>query len=112
MILATVLATTGHLPVGWLQRWSLDKVGHFAIYGGLSFFGVALFGRARRWPFVGCLLVAAALEEISQRAFSTRTFDLADLAMNVAGISLFSAVAVAVSQRRPASPTSAPGPSK
>jgi hypothetical protein len=95
VITASVLATTGHFPVALLQRWSLDKVGHFAIYGGLSFFGMAFFGRRRGWPFAVCLPVAATLEEVSQRAFSTRTFDPADLAMNVLGISLFAAAAVA-----------------
>ena len=95
VIVASVLATTGHFRVGLLQRWSLDKVGHFASYGGLSFLGTAFLGRARCRPFVACLLVAATLEELSQRAFSTRTFDLADLAMNIIGISLGGALAVA-----------------
>lgn len=94
VIIASVLATAGHFPVTWFQRSPLDKLGHLAAYGGLSFLGVAFFGRARRWPFVICLLVAATLEEVSQRAFPTRTFDLADLAMNVVGISVFGAVAI------------------
>jgi len=94
VIVASVLATTGHFPVAWFQRSGLDKVGHLVVYGLLSFLGVAFFGRARRWPFVICLLVAATLEEVSQRAFSTRTFDLADLAMNVIGISVFGAAAI------------------
>ncbi len=76
-------------------RAPLDKVGHLVLYGGLSFFGVALFGRARRWPFLICLLVAATLEEVSQRAFPTRTFDLGDLAMNLIGIAVFGAAAAA-----------------
>jgi hypothetical protein len=40
----------------------------------------------RRWRGIGVLLVASTLEEISQRAFPTRTFDLGDLAMNLIGI--------------------------
>jgi VanZ family protein len=95
VISASVLATTGHFPVALFQRSPLDKVGHLVAYGGLSFFGVALFGRARRWPFVICLLVAATLEELSQRAFPTRTFDLGDLAMNLIGIAVFGAAVAA-----------------
>ena len=95
MIIASVLATTGHFPVALFQRSPYDKVGHLVFYGGLSFLGVALFGRARRWPFVLCLLVAATLEELSQRAFPRRTFDLGDLAMNLTGITLFGAAAAA-----------------
>jgi hypothetical protein len=92
---ASMLATTGHFPVTLFQRSPLDKLGHLVAYGGLSFFGVALVGRARRWPFLICLLVAATLEELSQRAFPTRTFDLGDLAMNLIGIALFGAAAAA-----------------
>ena len=100
IITASVLATTGHFPVAWFQRSPFDKVGHLALYGGLSFFGVAFVGRARRWPFVLCLLVGATLEEVSQRAFPTRTFDLGDLAMNIIGISVFGAAAAASLARR------------
>lgn len=91
VVIASALATTGHLPVALFQRAPFDKVGHLVAYGALSFFGVAFFGRARRWPVMICLLVAATLEEASQRAFPTRTFDLLDLAMNVAGILGFGA---------------------
>jgi VanZ family protein len=93
---ATVLATTGHLPTTVFQRSPVDKIGHLFGYGGLAFFGVAFFGRARRWPIIISLLVAATLEELSQRAFPTRTFDLGDLAMNVLGISVFGAAAAAL----------------
>jgi VanZ family protein len=93
VVTASALATTGHFPVNLFQRSPFDKLGHLTLYGGLSFLAVAFFGRARRWPVVICLLVAATLEEVSQRAFPTRTFDLADLAMNVVGISVFGAAA-------------------
>ena len=95
IISASLLATTGHFPVALFQRSPLDKVGHLVLYGGLSFFGVALFDRARRRPFLICLIVAATLEELSQRALPTRTFDLGDLAMNLIGIALFGAAAAA-----------------
>jgi len=99
IISASLLATTGHFPVALLQRPPLDKVGHLVLYGGLSFFGVALVGRARRCPFVTCLLVAATLEELSQRALPRRTFDLGDLAMNLLGISVFAAAAATLAAR-------------
>ena len=109
IVTASVLATTGHFPVAWFQRSPFDKVGHLALYGGLSFFGVAFVSRGRRWPFVMGLLVAATLEEVSQRAFPTRTFDLGDLAMNVLGISLFGAAAAArLAVRDDATTTPAP----
>jgi VanZ family protein len=95
MICASVLVTTGHFPVTLIQRSPFDKVGHLLFYGGLSFLGVGLFGRARRWPFVIGLLVIATLEELSQRAFPRRTFDLGDLAMNLIGIAVFGAAAAA-----------------
>jgi VanZ family protein len=87
---ASALATSGHFPVA-LFRSPIDKVGHLVAYGGLSFLAVAFFGRERRWRVVVTLLVVATLEELSQRALRTRTFDLADLAMNVIGICAFGA---------------------
>jgi hypothetical protein len=99
LVTASVLATTGHLPTT-LFLSPLDKVGHLAAYGGLSFFGVALVGRGRRWPFVIGLLIAATLEELSQRAFPRRTFDLGDLAMNIIGISVFGLAATVELRRR------------
>jgi VanZ family protein len=97
---ASLLATTGRFPLAVFQRWPLDKLGHLFAYGGLSFLGVTFFGEARSTPVVGTLLCAAALEEVSQRLFQTRTFDLGDLAMNVVGISAFGAAAVVAANRR------------
>jgi len=82
---ASALATRGALPTG-LFRAPLDKVGHLGAYGLLAFFGVSFFGAARRWRVMGVLLLVSTLDEFSQRAFPTRTFDLGDLAMNVVGI--------------------------
>ena len=58
---------------------------------------MAFLGPARRWPVVLGLLVAATLEELSQRAFPTRTFDLGDLAMNIVGIVTLGAAAARLS---------------
>jgi VanZ family protein len=94
VILATVLATLGCFPTV-LFRAPFDKVGHLFAYGLLSFLAVSFFGHERRWRVVGALLVAATLEELSQRFFPTRTFDPGDLAMNVLGITVFGAIAAA-----------------
>src|SRR4051812_39680890 len=76
VILASVLATTNHFPLGIFKHAPADKIGHFGAYGGLAFLGVAFFGRERRGRVVVALLAAATLEELSQRAFpATRTFD-------------------------------------
>jgi VanZ family protein len=85
VVCATVLATRGALPVGVFQP-PVDKLGHLGAYGLLAFLGVRAFGHSRRWQVIGALLVVSTLDELSQRAFPTRTFDLRDLAMNVIGI--------------------------
>jgi VanZ family protein len=96
VVTATVLASTGHFPTDVFQRSPYDKIGHLMAYGALAFLGVAFFGRRRRFRVIASLLVAATLEEVSQRAFPTRTFDLGDLAMNVVGIVVFGAAAAAL----------------
>jgi VanZ family protein len=85
IIAASVLATTGHFPAA-VFRSPFDKVGHLGAYGGLALLAVAFYGRRRSLAVMGALLIAATLEEVSQRAFPTRTFDLGDLAMNWVGI--------------------------
>jgi VanZ family protein len=100
VVAASLLATTGHLPLTLFQRSPFDKAGHLLVYGGLSFFAVAFFGHRYRWRVVIWLLVLASLEELSQRALPRRTFDLGDLAMNVIGISTFGLAAMAAARRR------------
>jgi VanZ family protein len=89
---ASVLATRGALPVQ-LFRAPFDKLGHLGAYGLLACLGVSFFGPTRRWRVICVLLVASTLEEISQRAFPTRTFDLGDIAMNVIGIAAMGMIA-------------------
>jgi hypothetical protein len=88
MAAATVLATRGALAPVWF-RPPLDKLGHLLAWGLLAFFAVAFLGRRHRGSVIGAVLLAATLEELSQRAFSTRTFDLGDLAMNATGAFVF-----------------------
>jgi VanZ family protein len=94
---ASVVATLGHLPTTAFQRAPFDKVGHLLGYGGLAFFAVAFLGPARRWRAVAVLIAVATAEELSQRAFPTRTFDLGDLAMNIVGIVTLGAAAARLS---------------
>jgi VanZ family protein len=100
VVLASVMATLGVFPPV-IFRAPFDKVGHLFAYGLLAFLGVGFFGSARARPVVVFLLLAATLEELSQLALPHRTFDLGDLAMNVAGICLFGALSAArISARR------------
>jgi VanZ family protein len=92
VVLASVLATLGVFPTV-VFRPPFDKLGHLFAYGLLAFLGVGFFGSARARAVVVFLLLAATLEELSQLGLPHRTFDLGDLAMNVAGICLFGALA-------------------
>ncbi len=81
----------------------LDKVGHFTLMGGLAFFvNLALGLRQWRDWLIGSLLVGIAVlaEEISQIWFPARTFDLVDLAADLAGIVFFGWLAKRVFWRR------------
>ena len=104
VIAASVLATTGHFPAV-VFRAPFDKLGHLGAYGGLAFLAVVFFGRRRALVVVAAVLLAATLEEISQRAFPTRTFDLGDLAMNWVGILAGGALARRLVAKGPRSST-------
>ena len=92
VIAASVLATRGALPARAF-RPPIDKLGHLGAYGLLAFLGVSFFGAHRRWHVIAALLLVSTLDELSQRAFPTRTFDLGDLAMNVVGVVAMGALA-------------------
>ena len=77
----------------WMERHpGSDKVGHFILIGGMAFFAnVALRGRKLGWMQLGSLGVALVFiaEEFSQRVIPWRTFDLGDIAADIAGIVFF-----------------------
>ena len=85
-----LLRLPGAVPFG-------DKVGHFLLYGimgWLANIGLnhrAINVRKRKLP-TGSLLVVgfAIVEEFTQLAFPSRTFDWADMLCDILGISLFS----------------------
>jgi len=86
IVAATVLASKHGLPTAILRRPGADKIGHFLFLGGLSFFAVGFFGRRRWWRTVLALGALSIAEEISQRYFPARTFDLRDIAANLCGV--------------------------
>lgn len=76
----------GQIPGG-------DKLGHFILYGGISFFAnlvangqtFQLLGQTvLKWSAI--LIALATVEEFSQLCFRWRSFDLWDLAAGAAGI--------------------------
>ncbi len=97
VVCASVMATLGVFPTT-LFRPPFDKVGHLFAYGLLAFTAVRFFGPARARAVIVVLLLVSTLEEGSQLAFDTRTFDVLDLTMNAAGIYLFGGLAAAWQQ--------------
>lgn len=95
MLGVILLADLGSLPspVAILYRFpNGDRVGHFILFGILTFLVNSAFPRRVRIMHVdvyqGSLIIAtlATLEEISQLFFSYRTFDLIDLTFTLMGI--------------------------
>jgi VanZ family protein len=86
-----VLAILYHIPFA-------DKAGHFILYGILALLiNLTLFRAVpfqnRKWIAIlsGTILAfLIGLEELSQRGFSNRTFDLIDLSASYLGLIFFS----------------------
>lgn len=92
-----ILADNGSLPPFIRALYDFpngDKLGHFILFGLLNFFITytflsALPSKPRSWVTLSVGLTLAlgiALEEYSQRYFSTRTFDLIDLLASYLGL--------------------------
>ncbi len=92
-----ILADNGSLPPFIRPIYDFpngDKLGHFILYGLLNFFITytflsALPSKPRSWVTLSVGLTLAfgiALEEYTQRYFSTRTFDLIDLLASFLGV--------------------------
>lgn len=106
LLFIIVLADIGNL--GWLGRvYSIpygDKVGHFVLFGLLSFVvDLSLFQNRpaqdrRRLAMIASLIIITVigLEEISQNWFPTRSADLFDWLSGCAGVILFSWLAVRI----------------
>jgi polysaccharide biosynthesis protein VpsQ len=99
IILIIILADTRHL--GYLGRVydfpNGDKVGHFVLFGVLSFvvnlsvFEARPLTDKKRLAVITSLLLALfiGLEEYSQRFFPARTADIFDFLASCAGVTLF-----------------------
>jgi polysaccharide biosynthesis protein VpsQ len=99
-----ILVDSGNLPHSIRAIYDFpngDKLGHFILFGFLTFFLIRAFlssfpSQPRGWVTLSIGLILALLiaaEEWSQQFFSTRTFDLLDLLASYAGIVTFSFLA-------------------
>jgi polysaccharide biosynthesis protein VpsQ len=105
IIVVIVLADTGSLP-HWIRAIydfsNGDKLGHFILFGLLSFFLTRAFlssfpSKPRSWVALSVGLTLAlfiGLEEWSQKFFSARTSDVVDLLASYAGVTTFAFLAV------------------
>ena len=95
-----IFALAGRIPAG-------DKLGHFFLFGLLSFL-VNLNWRTERMRLLGlrvlqgsaAIMVLVTIEECSQVLFRSRTFDLLDLASDALGICLFGWLAAVWLERK------------
>jgi VanZ family protein len=105
VVVVILLADNGSLPHSIRALYDFpngDKVGHFILFGLLTFFLTRAFfssfpSRPRSWVALSIGLILAlfiAAEEWSQQFFSARTFDLLDLLASYAGIVIFGFLAV------------------
>lgn len=86
---------------------NIDKLGHFLIFGTLSFLAVIAsnFHRIRLsstyaiYSAAIILSVIVTFEEFSQLLLSNRTFELLDLSANLAGVLSFSYIASLIEKR-------------
>ena len=103
LVLLVAVADRGALAVSYLSRLpAADKLAHFLLMGLLSFLcNSALGGRRLRWKRLSVLRGSAlvgvfvAAEEVSQLWMTHRSFELADLAADAAGIWVFGRLALA-----------------
>ena len=95
MLAVILLADRGAIPAPIKMLYQFpngDRLGHFILYGILTFLVDAAFPRevriARTNILLGSLVIAilAILEEFSQIFVSYRTFDLVDLTCTLLGI--------------------------
>jgi VanZ family protein len=105
VIAVVVLADHGSLPHSIRALYDFpngDKVGHFFLFGFLTFFVARAFlssfpSQPRIWVTLSIGLILAlviAAEEWSQQYFSTRTFDLLDLLASYVGVAVFGFLSV------------------
>ncbi|MBU2883098.1 VanZ family protein [Psychrosphaera sp. B3R10] len=91
--------------INYVAAWpNGDKVGHFFLFGFLSFCAVLAtnFKKASNSRYVPIYLaslvvcIIVILEECSHLLFKTRTFEIADIMANILGIMTFSYIAYGI----------------
>lgn len=111
MLVVILLADLGAIPapIKMIYRFpNGDRVGHFVLYGILTFLVDVTFPRqvrvGRLNMFYGSMVIAilGTLEEFSQLYFSYRTFDLVDLTFTLLGIACADWLVRFMRKRQPA----------
>ena len=104
LMLLVAVADRGALAVSYLSMLpAADKIGHFLLMGFLSYLtNTALGGQRLCWKPLSVLKGSALVgvfvtaEELSQLWMTHRSFELADLAADAAGIWIFGRISLAV----------------
>lgn len=88
--------------INYVAAWpNGDKIGHFVLFGSVAFCAViaSRYKKINLGQYLPVYLasvvvgVLVIIEEISQMWFTTRTFEFADIAANLLGITMFSLLA-------------------
>lgn len=107
LLTATLLAYTKHIPVEIKQIPYYDSIGHFLLFGMLSFAlyqaisekHVELVGYS--FPMSALIVVCfATVDEFLQLFSNARSFELSDLFFGILGVIIFTSLAVLLKTRR------------
>lgn len=100
VVLGTTLAAHLGLLPGWLPAVpGLDKAFHFLLAGGVAGVATAACRPARAGRVLVIVVLLATADEALQALSPTRTADLFDLGADLAGIALFSWLALHLDRR-------------
>ena len=84
------MTLASHLPLDFTRPRGLDKVLHFAAFGGLAFLGARLCQRSEwRWWRLGAIFIGigiyASIDEWSQNWIPLRVCDIQDWLADIGG---------------------------
>lgn len=107
MFTATLLAYTKHIPIEIKQIPYYDSIGHFLLFGILSFVlyhalsGRCFVFRGHAFPISGFVVICYALiDEYLQLLSDTRSFDPSDLFFGILGVVVFTLLAIVFPKTR------------